>query len=136
MIIKSKAILRALRVQGFRGLGWTGSPPADSSEITGALIEERATVNDIPIDPATVNIPQLKVDYDTIEPALRAKRTEAEDDRAYIRTHPQIKALIRKRPQAIESYIENNVTDLTSAKEVISILAVAISIMADKIVDT
>lgn len=62
--------------------------------------------------------------------AYDAKMQElAEDlaDAAAMRTDPTIRQLITARPQGIDNYIDNNVTDLASAKDVLKILAKAVS---------
>lgn len=71
----------------------------------------------------------------TIDESKAAPIREKNEDRAYIRAHPQIKTLINRRPQGIESYIESNVTDLASAKDILKLLAVTISILSGRIVD-
>lgn len=59
-----------------------------------------------------------------------AREQEIEQDRQdkqAVVTEPVIKQLITARPAQIDTYIDNNVTDLASAKNVLKILAKAIS---------
>jgi len=48
-----------------------------------------------------------------------ATKTEEEVDRAAIRRH----AILNATPRQIDNYIENNVTDLASAKEALKLIA-------------
>lgn len=62
--------------------------------------------------------------------AFNADELEAIQDSAdaqLIRADSQVKALILASPSGIENYIDTNVTDMGSAKEVLKILAKAIS---------
>lgn len=59
-----------------------------------------------------------------------AAMQELADDTAdmdAIKTDAQVRQLITARPQWIENYIDNNVTNLESAKDVLKILVKAIS---------
>jgi hypothetical protein len=64
--------------------------------------------------------PQAQLD------AYTAKLAD-EDDAVEVKGDTQVKALILATPLQIENYINNNVTDLSSANAVIAILAKAIS---------
>ena len=52
-----------------------------------------------------------------------AKNKAIEEDTDTLITDPQVDALLRKRPDEINAYIEANVTDMASAKEVMKVLA-------------
>lgn len=56
-----------------------------------------------------------------------AERADDEADASEIRNTPAVKTLIRSRPAQIDNYIDTNVTDLASAKDVLKILTKAIS---------
>ena len=63
-------------------------------------------------------------------PEQLAELQEKADDRQdadQIRAEPTVRSLITARPAQIENYIDNNVTDLASAKAVLKILAKAVS---------
>lgn len=55
---------------------------------------------------------------------------ERQRDRVSVSRQSSIKTLMRMTPQQIDAYIDANVTDLASAKEVMSRLAQVISILA------
>lgn len=55
-----------------------------------------------------------------------------EDDTVEIKTDNRVKALILATPLQIENYVTNNVTNLASAKTVITILAKAISALGKR----
>lgn len=56
--------------------------------------------------------------------------SEIETDREAAKLDAGIQALINARPAAIENYINNNVTDLATAKDVLIILAKMVSVLA------
>ena len=61
--------------------------------------------------------------------------SDLEEDRALFSSDPDVKALLGARSAQIENYIDNNVTDLTSAKEILKILAKANAILAQALVN-
>ena len=65
------------------------------------------------------------------------KQTESDlaDDLALFSSDPNVKALLGARSAQIENYIDNNVTDLASAKEILKILAKANAILAQALVN-
>ena len=67
--------------------------------------------------------------------ALTAGELEVLSDRAdteAIKLDPLVKALITATPTGIENYISTNVTDLATAKDVLTILAKAISALGKR----
>ena len=52
-----------------------------------------------------------------------AKNKAIAEDTDTLITDPQVDALLRNRPDEINAYIETNVTDMASAKEVMKVLA-------------
>ena len=61
------------------------------------------------------------------------RRQEAAD-RETLKADAQVLALLKARPNAINNYINNNVTDLASAKDVLKILARASAVLAQSVI--
>lgn len=57
---------------------------------------------------------------------------EFQQDEAAVKVDAEVLALLKARPAQINNYIENNVTDLDSAKTVLKILARAVSVLANR----
>lgn len=57
---------------------------------------------------------------------------EFQQDEAAVKVDAEVLALLKARPDQINNYIENNVTDLDSAKTVLKILARAVSVLANR----
>lgn len=58
-----------------------------------------------------------------------ADRVAKEEDTAAIKVDPQVTALLKARPAQINSYIDAQVTDMASAKEVLKVLARALAVV-------
>jgi hypothetical protein len=69
-----------------------------------------------------------EIEQQAVENALTAHAQELRDDQQATRTNPDVLALLNARPAQIDTYIDNNVTDMSSAKEVLKILAKAIAV--------
>jgi hypothetical protein len=67
--------------------------------------------------------------------ALAALDAEIAADTASAKIDPDILALIGARPAGIENYINTNVTDLASAKEVLIILAKVVSVLGRRAIE-
>lgn len=63
---------------------------------------------------------------------LDLRGTTEQTDRAYVATNPALKALVTKRPAQIEAWVDANITDLASAKELLKQLTLAVSILAKR----
>lgn len=127
------AMQQAINAQGIEA-GWRGPEPASGAEITQGYLDEiidgYPRLNYAIDETDTVNVLQLAADFDTFlaeENAAAAVEADDEIDAATIKADANVKALILARPAGIETYIDNNVTDLASAKETLKILAKAIS---------
>lgn len=55
-------------------------------------------------------------------------------DQQALKDDSQVRALLRARPAQIDSYIDNNVTDLASAKAVLKILGRAVAVLGARII--
>jgi len=56
-------------------------------------------------------------------------------DLALMKADAQVLALLKARPNRINNYIENNVTDLASAKKLLKILSRSVAVLAHSIVN-
>jgi len=64
-----------------------------------------------------------------------AAQTARQDDITALKADSEVLALLRARPAGINNYIENNVTDLDSAKAVMKIMARALAVLAYTVVN-
>ena len=64
------------------------------------------------------------------EQAQKIKEKELEEDADTVANDPDVNALLSARPEQIESYIENNVTDIASMKHVLTIVAKAVGVLS------
>ena len=98
-------------------------------------------------DPATQNISKDTIPVENagvweLGWVVTAKTQEEQDayaenqsyieDIAAIKADPQVAALLKARPSQINSYIDTNVTDMASAKEVLKILARAVAVVGHR----
>jgi hypothetical protein len=67
------------------------------------------------------------------ELAREAREAEIVQDEAAVKVDSGVIALLKARPSQIGAYVDNNVTDLDSAKAVIKILAKAVSVLMSRI---
>lgn len=135
--LKLQALKGAFLMQGVN-LPWSCEFPDDVDVIRQQWItSEPKSVCSIENDAAgqAVDTVQLELDYVNILTDLVQEIADNAADLQYIRSHPQLKALLRKRPQEIESYLDANVVNLNSAKGIIKLLAVGFSLLADQVVD-
>jgi hypothetical protein len=65
------------------------------------------------------------------EIARRAAQNQASADKAVLKGDAQVAALLKARPNQIDNYIETNVTNLSSAKDVLKILARAVAVLSE-----
>lgn len=63
-----------------------------------------------------------------------AEEAAQQSDKALLKADPQILALLKARPAAIENYIDNNVNNLAEAKTVLKILAKTCAVLAQAVV--
>lgn len=95
---------------------------------THIATSEVQLVNKVPTLVWTVSErPQEEID------AIQAKRAQEKadkEDRQALVNDSMAEALFKARPDQINTYIDNNVTDLASAKAVLKILARAVSLLA------
>lgn len=68
--------------------------------------------------------------YTLQEKAIADNKIADESVRRFVNRNSQIKALLLAEPAQIETYINNNVTNLQSAKEVLIILAQTVSALS------
>ena len=66
------------------------------------------------------------------EVARLAKEAEQEEDKNALKTDAEVVALLKARPTAINNYINNNVSNLAEAKNVLKILARAVAVLAQR----
>jgi hypothetical protein len=64
-----------------------------------------------------------------------ATSTARAEDIATLKADAQVLALLKARPSAINNYIDTNVTDMASAREVLKILARASAVLAHTVVN-
>jgi len=69
------------------------------------------------------------------EQADHQTESDRVEDIALMKADAQILALLKARPTAINTYIEDNVTNLAEAKAVLKILARAVAVLAHTIVN-
>lgn len=69
------------------------------------------------------------------EQAQKAAESARAEDIAAMKADPQVLTLLKARPNQINSYIENNVTDLASAKDILKIYGRALAVLAYTIVN-
>jgi len=62
-----------------------------------------------------------------------AKNKAIAEDTDTLITDPQVDALLRNRPDEINAYIETNVTDMDSAKEVMKVLARTCAVLGGRV---
>lgn len=62
-------------------------------------------------------------------------RLDQEADIQALKSDPQVRQLLRARPGQINNYIDNNVTDLASAKAILKIYGRALAVLAHTIVN-
>jgi hypothetical protein len=62
--------------------------------------------------------------------AKEASDKASDEDRVAMKADQQVINLLKARPTAINNYIENNVTNLAQAKEVLKVLARALAVVA------
>jgi hypothetical protein len=74
------------------------------------------------------------IEIDPVKQAEIDAELQVEADVEQIKVQPALKALLDATPNQIENYIDNNVTDLASAKQVLKILAKGVSMLGRKAV--
>jgi len=67
------------------------------------------------------------------EAATTAHRTAYQQNLAALKDNQQARQLLKATPEQIDSYIDTNVTNLASAKEVLKMLAKAVSVLAHEV---
>jgi len=123
----------------------TGFPPRPSNELlaaydifpliqTAAPAYNEATENLVRGEPVFRD-PRWEVDLVVTakspeEIAEYTKETERSEDIALLKADPQVLALLKKRPDQINAYVENQITDLASAKTLLKVLSRAVSVLA------
>jgi hypothetical protein len=65
--------------------------------------------------------------------ALHAHRTAYQQNFDALKENQQARQLLKATPEQIDGYIETNVTNLASAKEVLKLLAKAVSVLAHEV---
>lgn len=78
------------------------------------------------VDFTVEDFTQAEVDVNTL---LNTRVVEDGEDDVLITNATQLKALITARPAQIDTYIDNNVTDLASAKLVLATLAKGLALL-------
>jgi hypothetical protein len=115
-------------------VAWRGPMPSDPAELTADYLA--AMVDGLPrMRPAdaVVDLDQLRADYQAALDAEAAKAQMAAADKTAqdtIRADNRLRNLLTATPQQIEAYIDNNVTNLAQAKEVLGLLALGLSMVA------
>lgn len=111
-----------------------GTDPDDASEIDLDYLDaelpngkKRLTVEGV--NNSVIDLNALRAEFTSIKNQDAIEVTDIE----YVKSHPQIKALLTRRPSDIETWIDNNVTNLAEAKSVIKLMAVAMSLLAKTI---
>ncbi len=94
------------------------------AQARGWIVTDDAKIGDN-YDGSTFTTPPKSPDEIAEEARERSRREDAQA----IREQRQAEAILRGRPNQIDSYIDGNVTDLESAKEVIKVLAKAIAVI-------
>ena len=64
-----------------------------------------------------------------------AAKTARQEDIDTLKADPQVLALLKKRPDETDAYIETNVTDLASAKQVLKILARTCAVLEHTVIN-
>lgn len=94
---------------------------------------DEATEQLVPGTPVEVNgVWQQTAVVEALSPEVVAEKAADADavaDRTALKQDAQVMALLKARPAQIDSYIENNVSNLTEAKEVLKIIARAVAVV-------
>lgn len=126
-----------------------------SADDTQARRDHLATLNIYPvieaaqpvIDPATQKITGYTIEGSgtiwtqtwTVEAKTQQEQDEYTAEQEYqadvatMQGDNALKALLKARPDQINTYIDTNVTDLASAKDVLKILARAVSVLGNRV---
>jgi hypothetical protein len=68
------------------------------------------------------------------EVAAKAEDVANEEDKEALKSDGQVAALLKARPGQINAYVDNNVSNMAEAKEVMKILARAVSVLAQRVI--
>ena len=128
----------------------TSFPPKPSDELlagfdiypvllTDPPALDEATQKAVAADPAYLD-PYWVQQWDivaktTAEQDAYASETARQEDIALLKADSQVLALLRARPAGINNYVDNNVTDLDSAKDLLKILSRAVAVLAHTVVN-
>lgn len=126
-------ILKAFAEQGIEVV-WRGQQPATADQLTAEYLAE--LVDDLPrMRPAdaVIDFDKLRADYQAaLDAKAAADAVEAADEAAAdtIRHDNRLRSLLTATPAQIETWIDNNVTNLAQAKDALAILALGLSMLA------
>jgi hypothetical protein len=130
-----REIVQAFEAQDVEVI-WRGPQPGTAEQLTAEYLAE--LVDELPrMRPAdaVIDFDQLRADYQAaLDAQAAAAAVEAEDDAASetIRQDNRLRTLLTASPAQIETWIDNNVTNLAEAKEALAILALGLSMLARK----
>lgn len=121
-----------------------GTTRTDLAQITPEQLAEAGItlVNDPPVPGAFEDLgwdgtnwtvtPWTQERIDAYNQQIADEAARQAEEEAVV-TDPQVRALLRASPQQIENYIDNNVTNLATAKVIMTATAKAVSILAREI---
>lgn len=108
----------------------TENPPPVYDEATEKLVRGPFVLNGSTWEVSWVVTPKTPEEI-----AEYAKETARKEDIELMKSDPQVLALLKARPDQIDTYVENQVTDLASAKTLLKVLSRASSVLAHSIIN-